>query len=773
MVRNSKQDSVDAVRAYYELVFPADLEEQGVRSWLRAISTSLNTGGGLRSPVQTIVFEMMADSRQIRHLIGMHRSDESYVIGQLRTHIPGVRAEPYKREVHTTLQHVAEIGMTNPNRMLSIPDSRALSASILASVQTLAPQEVVILQWIITPAKNDAVKRNLYGDVLAEKQLTSTHLLRALSTPRQVYVPVASNDEVRERTEKLAEPNMLAVGRVAAYSPTDKRAEQLLRPVITALRSTKNSSTSFKEVGSGFRNALDSISSAETPSKFPAQLNLIELAAVVGWPIGSPHVGKMPQGASRHLPANEGIPRVGRVLGKSNFPNNERPLAIGRPESLVHLHVMGGTGVGKTTLLASLVAQDMKDGYGVVVMESKGDLFKAVMDLVPSHRVQDVIVMNVRDTTAPLGFNVLDQGNANGVIDQLADLFQSLYNGGGKDIWFRELLYFGLRTLAEHEGMTFVDLATLISPRTPDETVWADHIKSTVKDQQLREFWQLRWNKMDVKERERNAASLHNRIWQITSRPELRNIIGQSVSSFQMDDVLRSNKILLINLEKVPQEAASMMGTFIMNAVWSSAQRVHATTPNYVYLDEFQDFTRLPVSAEDMLAKARSFNLGLTLAHQHLGQLPQEVQSAIAANAKSKLYFEVSDEDVKIVKRALRSDAVSDSDLANLGKFEAIARIAIGTGSSSPVTLITLPPVPSTGNRDRVTAASRATYGRSVAQIEASTNERRRPTNPPSTSRPSIGFSLRDRSTPSGSPQNEDASKDAPTKSFSLRDWKP
>ena len=739
MVRNINQDQADTKRVYYTLNFPNDLDERSIQAWLRSVSTALKKGGGLFSTVQTMVFETWGQDSGIVHLLGLHPDDATHIINQLRTHVEGIRVEPVDRPYPDGLTEVAEIGMTNPGRLLHIPEAKSLSSSLLASVQALQPGEIVITQWVITPTKDDTLKRDFSGNVRTEKVYTVEGWKKALALAPsgQAYKPIASSEEIRERTDKLAEPNMSVIGRVAAYSPIEGRAEKLVPPVVKVLRSAKSPTTTFKAVPAVFHNAVTATAKAATPSSFPGQLNVVELSAVIGWPIGRPHVAGLPHGSSRHLPANESIPREGRVLGQSNFPGNERPIAIGRLESLKHLHVMGPTGVGKTTLLSSLVRQDMEAGYGVIVMESKSDLFHAALNLVPTSRIDDVIILDPTDTTPP-GFNLLDQGNPQVVIDQLSNLFQNLYNSGGKDIWFRELLYFGLQTLAEHPGMTFVDLATLITPRTADEVAWSDYIKATVKHKEIREFWQLRWNKMDAKERERNAAPLHNRIWQLVSRSELRNIIGQSVSSFQMDDVLRNNKILLINLAGVPSEAASLAGTLIMNALWSSAQRVNAETPNYVYLDEFQDFIRLPVSAEDMLAKARGFNLSLTLAHQHFGQLPSDVQSAIIANARSKLYFQTSAEDARTVQRSLGSDAVGESDLMSLGTYEAYARLAVGAGASSPVSLMTAPPSASTGNREAVLNASRSKYGRSIADIEKSIIERRKPGTKESGNRPRI-----------------------------------
>lgn len=726
MVRYIKQHQYDEDRVFYELNHPQGLEQQQVLFFLRAISTSLKKGGGLVSGVETFVFETVATDRGIKNVMGVKQDAAGYVINQLRTHLPGLRAEPINREYADQISYAVEIGMTNPMRTLHIPDGRALSHSILASIQALKPGEIVVLQWVVTPAKIDSVKRDWNGNVQQERAGSLKNWVTALSMAPfgEILDTTATSDEIKTREAKFVEPNVQAIGRVGTYSPNPARVGVLVGPVVTALRSAKSTSTSFRELPAVFRDVVGAMKEAATPSKFSAQLNAAELSAVIGWPLGQPHVAGLPQGSARHLPATEVIPREGRVLGTSNFPGGERPIAVGREESLTHCHIMGPTGVGKTTLLANLVRQDMVAGYGVIVMESKGDLFNTVINYVPPERIKDVIILNVGDFRMPIGFNVLDQGTPRVVIDQMTDLFQSLYPDT-RGVWVRELLYHGLYTLSEEEGMTFVDLAALISPRTPDEVAWATGLRKSVQNKELREFWD-RWEGMKPDERDRNAAPLHNRIWQLVSRPELRNIIGQSKSSFQMDDVLRENKILLINLQGVPKEAASLAGTLIMNAVWTSAKKVSTETPNYIFLDEFQDFIRLPIGAEEMLAKARKFRLGMTLAHQHLSQLSDDVKSAVISNARTKLYFQTSPEDAKVVQRSLGSNSVTEYDLQQLGAYEAVARIATASGSSSPVSLMTHPPRPFERTRDAVIRASRDTYGRPVEEIDAEITGRRK-----------------------------------------------
>lgn len=699
-MRFKSQAKKDSERECYKLGFPVGLKQEQVVGWLRSVVASLSRRSANHMARDTIVFETWANSREVVHRLLVPKDTAEFITGQLRTSAPGVTAVLDSTRPSFGWSAGIELGMSSPTRQLSVADHGAIADAILGSMQGLQGDEVVLTQWVITPAAHNS----------PTSQPAEFSILKAISS----YSSIAG-DELRDRQKKLEEPNVLAIGRILARAQIG-RAQELTERVESTLKSVDSSATYLMRVTDKRRKVSTHTADAATPLHPPAQLNLTELAAVIGWPLGHSLVAGLHVGTSRQLPATEAVAREERVLGMSNFPGNSRPIALGRPSSLRHLHMMGPTGSGKTTLLTSLVAEDMAAGNGVVVMESKGDLFNGAKSVIPSDRVDDVIMLDVTDREMPVGFNILEQGNPGVIIDKLTDLFQALYPDT-RGVWMRELLYHGLRTLVEKGGMTFVELAALVSPRTTEEMAWAAETRRGVKDSELKDFW-TRWEALSKADQERNSSPLHNRIWQLTSRPELRNIIGQTKSSFYMDDVIRENKILLINLSGIPGESASIAGTLIMDALWSSVQRVRAEKTNYLYLDEFQDFIRLPVGAEDMLAKARGFGLSITMAHQHLDQLSRDVESAVMANARDKVMFRLeSHDDARAMQRAFGSDTFSDQDFQHLGTFEAVAKITTANGSSV-VTLNTTAPQKPTGHEDAAVTRSRGLYGRSLAEVE-------------------------------------------------------
>ena len=72
-----------------------------------------------------------------------------------------------------------------------------------------------------------------------------------------------------------------------------------------------------------------------------------------------------------------------------------------------HLHLLGPTGVGKSTLIARLVLADFDAGRGAVVIDPKGDLVEEFLARIPTGRENEVDLLDPLDP-APPGLNVLE-----------------------------------------------------------------------------------------------------------------------------------------------------------------------------------------------------------------------------------------------------------------------------------------------------------------------------------------------------------------------------
>lgn len=732
-VRFKSQRKYDRDRKTYLLTFPTDLAEDRVVAWLRAISGSLQSGYGRILGAPTIVFETWASDTGIVHRLKVPWQDGDYIAGQLRSLVPGINVTEDDSRPEPEWTRAIELGMSAPSRQLNIPSHADVAASLLASVQALGEGETVVLQWVLTPA---VPERPPAKDAHSASTDTSVKSIWSGKQP-------ALHDEVEDRRAKLSELNLQAIGRIGAVAKTDARAAHLVHRVQQALAATRSHANRLRQENAVHRRVVRRINEAAGPFLFPAQLNIRELAAVVAWPIGQPFVAGLPQGATRHMAATEDVPRRGIILGHSNYPGHERPIAISHEHAVQHVYYGGSTGTGKSTAMGNNFAQVVADGCGGIIIDasnsdSNESLFSRGMSYIPPDRLNDVIVVDVnRSRNNPVGFNVLDQGHPRMVVDQITDLFGHLYQDT-RGVWTKQLLFHGLYTLAERPGMTFVDLVPLLTPMTADEVTWADEVKRGVKDPELKQFWQ-RWENFNQSERDRYSQPLLNRAWQLISRPEARYVIGQSTSSFKMADVLRDNKILLVSLAGLPVETSSLLGTLLVNALWTAAQGMTPEKPNFLYLDEFQLMTRLPMGLDDMLARARKHRLGVTLGTQYLEDLPPELKNAVINNARSRVIFQSSAKEARTWQNEFGRQYVTENDFIRIRKYEAIAQLATESGIGAPVTLKSLAPLPTTGVIREAVSMSDARYGRNLEDVNKQMIERRKGTPTPRRRRPPVG----------------------------------
>nr|WP_241832242.1 type IV secretory system conjugative DNA transfer family protein [Pseudofrankia sp. EUN1h] len=172
-------------------------------------------------------------------------------------------------------------------------------------------------------------------------------------------------------------------------------------------------------------------------------------------------------------------------------------------------------------------------------------------------------------------------------------------------------------------------------------------------------------------------------------RPFVRAAIAAGPSTVDMDAVLNNGGVCLVRIaqDALGVETAALMGSIVVSSVWQATTR-RARMPQgkrpdaSLFLDEAHNFLTLPYALEDMLAAARGYRLGITLAHQNLAQLPRHLEESIAANARSKIYFTMSPADAKRLVRHVEP-RLSEHDLANLGRFHAATRLVV-VGEEAP-----------------------------------------------------------------------------------------
>lgn len=724
----------------YQLGFPAEFGAKPVLAWLDTIG-GLLPGRAARlcgSPWPALVFEVFSTSRGLSYRLRLPADHAAYVVTELRTMIPGIRATPTARPTEPAIPvRVTEFGMRRPNRTVRVPDPAPVAASLLASLRSLpiGSGEAVTMQLVVVPAVPEQPPASNPPKVrfAGQRSLLLTQLAAAQQVPK---------DELADQRAKLTEPAVLAVLRTGAVAADELRGRELLAPVHQALRSRQTAANGFYRRWAPQPILRRRIVEARVPWLFPMCLTINELAALSAWPLDAPAVAGLPRTRTRQLPATGVIPSCGGpVLLRSDFPGDERDLCVMPADLTTHVLVSGRTGTGKTTLLCSVAEQLMRNDYGIVLIETKGDetgqtLFHAVLERIPRHRVDDCIVVDVGDEQHAASYNVLDEGNPRIAVERICGLFDHLYRDRG--VYSREAFYHGLMTLIARPGHSFVDLLPLFDPRDHAEEAWREELIASLDDPELQDFWR-RYLARPRPEQARFAQPLADRAWQLSSRPEIRRIFGQSHSTFNFREALEQHKVVLVNLSGVGEATALLAGTLLTNSLWTAIKVAKADKPNFVFLDEWPTLLDLGIPMDELLSRARGYQAGLFLAAQHPAGLPMDVRGAAFTNCASQVVFAGGNEDGRLFAREF-GRAVSEDDFRNLGRWQVIARLAAGGETHGPVTGVTLPSSRPTGLAQQARTASRRRYSRPVAEVDVEIRLRRTPQQPArSRKKPSIG----------------------------------
>ncbi len=372
-----------------------------------------------------------------------------------------------------------------------------------------------------------------------------------------------------------------------------------------------------------------------------------------------------------------------------------RPVALAVADARQHAHVLGGTGTGKSTLLANLVLQDVAAGRGVVVVDpAKGDLVRELLERLPASAAGRLVLLDPDEQTAPPTLNMLEGADPDVATDHLLATFRRVFAsawGPRTD----DILRSACLTLLAKGPATLVDV-----PRLLTKPGYRRHLTAGLGDELLAGFWG-EYDRLTAGVQAQLVGPALSRLRAFLLRPFVREVVGSTTSSFDLATDVLDGGILLARLPKgvLGDDTARLLGSFVVAKVWQAASQ-RARTGEHARTD----------------AEARGYRLALTLAHHNLAQLPRELREALSANARSKVYFACSPEDAHVLERHVAPE-LSAHDLSHLGAFQAAARLVTGGVEAPACTLTTRPLAPPVeGRAARLRAAARARYGRTAAQ---------------------------------------------------------
>ncbi|WP_433754710.1 type IV secretory system conjugative DNA transfer family protein [Nocardia sp. CA-135398] len=490
-----------------------------------------------------------------------------------------------------------------------------------------------------------------------------------------------------------------------------------------------------RAVARGRADALATVFGACTDHNYYRRRRRIRLGQLLGERrLGRGDVLSVPElAAIAHLPADDGLPGLQRAGARALSPapqiptagphtkplgvadtGGRRPVAVKVSDARHHLHILGPTGVGKSTLLARMILDDADAGRGTIVIDPKGDLVTDVLSRLPSRFGDRVVLFDADSPAPPPCVNPLDIGRTGRAgldlaVDNLVTVFHRIFSqwwGPRTD----DIMRASLLTLCAQPGTpTLADL-----PRLLTEPAFRHRVTRTTPDPVLRGFWDS-YEQLTDTGRAQLIGPLLNKLRAFLLRPFVRSAIAGGPSTVEFADILDHGGICLARLPKgsLGEETSRLVGSLLVARTWQAvtarARIPAADRPDAsLVLDEAQNFLNLSTPVEDMLAEARGLRLSLSLAHQNLGQLTRELRDGISANARNKIIFAVSPDDARDLAR--HTDPwLSEHDLTHLDAFHAAARLLVDGQNARPFTLTTRPlPPPTPGRAREIAAAARA-----------------------------------------------------------------
>lgn len=389
-----------------------------------------------------------------------------------------------------------------------------------------------------------------------------------------------------------------------------------------------------------------------------------------------------------------------------------------------HVYVIGKTGMGKSTILENMAAQDVQNGNGFAFIDPHGSAIDTILRYVTKDRVNDVLYFAPFDMENPISFNVMEDvgyDKRHLVVSGLMSTFKKIW----VDAWSARMEYIlgnTLLALLEYPDTTLLDVNRMLSDK-----VFRNRVVAYIKDASVKTFWTEEFARYTERMAAEATPAIQNKIGQFTANPLIRNIIGQPKSSFDLRKIMDERKIVLVNLSKgrVGESNANLLGSMLITKMYLSAmsrsdlpKEELEKLPNfYLYVDEFQSFAN--ESFADILSEARKYKLNLTIAHQYIEQMSDEVRAAVFGNVGTMITFRVGSYDAEVLEKEF-SPTFEAKDIVNLGAYQIYLRLMIDGISSQPFSARTMPPLemPSQSLNNEVIAASRRNYARSRTEVE-------------------------------------------------------
>ncbi len=687
---------------------------------------------GRFKPQPHISFEIVALHESIRFYVSCHKNHRDLVEKQINGAYPDAEIKEvpeYNIFAENAQTAYASLKLKNAD-YFPIKTFRDLPtdpmAALTSAMAKMQPGEGAVVQMMISPSVSN------WKD-LGKKWLKKE------KDPGTAEKPKAPGDakQIEGVESKMSKPGFATTIRIVVSSTSKDSAKAHLGNIRSAFEQFTGPYNSFSgaKVKSEKGFLTDFIYRYQPRFEQPSTLTVDELASLFHFPnkqIETPYITWL---TSKRAPAPEKISSTGLYIGKSIFRGVERPVFVGEEDRTRHMYIVGRTGMGKTQLMKNMMLQDIYAGKGICFIDPHGDAAEDLLEMIPPQRAEDVIYFDPGDTERPFGMNMLEaysEEQKHFVVANIIGLMYKLFDPNKTGIIgprFEHGVRNAMLTVMSRPGSTFVEVMRIMT-----DSNFVKELLPSVTDPVVRRYWTDQIAQTSDFHKSEVLDYTTSKFGRFVTNKMMRNIIGQSQSSFDLRKVMDEGKILIVNLSKgkLGEENSNFLGLILVPKILSAAMSrsdipMEQRRDFYLYVDEFQNFATETFA--EILSEARKYHLNLIVANQFIGQISEDIKNAIFGNVGTLIAYRVGVTDANFLQHEF-TPTFSESDLVNVDIFNAYIKTIVNGEPMSPFSIHTKPDFekwkqiknPQVGQAIR--QLSRLKYGRDVKEVEANIAQR-------------------------------------------------
>lgn len=430
---------------------------------------------------------------------------------------------------------------------------------------------------------------------------------------------------------------------------------------------------------------------------------------------------------SKELPAPLSLKQKTELdiyFAKNTYGGTETKIGLTKDERRRHIYILGATGTGKSTMLLSMIKQDVDNNKGLCVVDPHGDLIEQIISVIPRDRISDVVYFNPDDISYPMGINLLEltpglssedairekEFIAESIISVFHKIYTDKYSGPRMEYILRNTI---------HTAFTVPDATLFTIYKLLINTSYRKSVTRNLTDENLKDFWKYEFAKAGDYQKVKMISPITNKIGRFLFSPTAKRILEQGKSTISFDTIMNEGKILLCNLSKgkIGEDNSEVFGVLIMAKIQLAAlKRARMKQEDrkdfYLYVDEFQNFAT-PAFAQ-ILSEARKYRLGAILAHQTTSQLEDtSLVNVTLANTGTVICFRTANpEDERMILPQFRP-YIEQGEIASLPSYHFYMRLG-ALNPEEPFSGVTVPvKIEYSQNRvDEVIESSRKLYAK-------------------------------------------------------------